>query len=76
LIFDIHVYSILIKCGVFFSDDPNEHVDLFKKLPDVVSKLKSRLEEYHKLIVPANFPPNSKSSAPQNYGGFWTPGWC
>ncbi|XP_048753866.1 arylsulfatase B-like [Ostrea edulis] len=57
-------------------DDPNERVDLSKKLPDVVSKLKSRLEEYHNLIVPANFPPPSKASAPQNFNGFWTPGWC
>ncbi|XP_061179842.1 arylsulfatase B-like [Saccostrea echinata] len=57
-------------------DDPNEHVDLSKKLPDVVSKLKSRLDSYHKQIVPADFPPSSKSAAPQNYGGFWTPGWC
>uniref|UniRef100_K1QM88 Arylsulfatase B n=1 Tax=Magallana gigas TaxID=29159 RepID=K1QM88_MAGGI len=57
-------------------DDPNEHVDLSKKHPDIVKKLKSRLEYYHKQIVPANFPKNSASSAPTNYGGFWTPGWC
>ncbi|XP_022329100.2 arylsulfatase B-like [Crassostrea virginica] len=57
-------------------DDPNEHVDLSKKHPDIAAKLKGRLEEYHKQIVPANFPENSKSSAPENYGGFWTPGWC
>jgi hypothetical protein len=57
-------------------DDPNEHNDLSKKLPDVVSKLKSRLEEYHKSIVPANYPGASMASDPKNYGGFWTPGWC
>ncbi|XP_052697879.1 arylsulfatase B-like [Crassostrea angulata] len=57
-------------------DDPNEHVDLSKKHPDIVKKLKSRLEYYHKQIVPANFPSISPSSAPSNYGGFWTPGWC
>uniref|UniRef100_A0A8W8HSP2 N-sulphoglucosamine sulphohydrolase C-terminal domain-containing protein n=1 Tax=Magallana gigas TaxID=29159 RepID=A0A8W8HSP2_MAGGI len=57
-------------------DDPNEHVDLSNKHPDIVKKLKSRLEYYHKQIVPANFPSISPSSAPSNYGGFWTPGWC
>uniref|UniRef100_K1Q0H9 Arylsulfatase J n=1 Tax=Magallana gigas TaxID=29159 RepID=K1Q0H9_MAGGI len=56
-------------------DDPNEHVDLSNKHPDIVKKLKSRLEYYHKQIVPANFPSISPSSAPSNYGGFWTPGW-
>ncbi|XP_052696726.1 arylsulfatase B-like [Crassostrea angulata] len=57
-------------------DDPNEHVDLSRKHPDIVKKLKSRLEYYHNQIVPANFPKNSASSAPTSYGGFWSPGWC
>ncbi|XP_078326537.1 arylsulfatase B-like [Crassostrea virginica] len=57
-------------------DDPNEHVDLSKKHPDIVEKLKKRLDEYHKQIVPANFPGVTKASDPDNYGGFWTPGWC
>ena len=58
------------------SDDPNEHVDLSKKHPDIVEKLKKRLDEYHKQIVPANFPGVTIASDPDNYGGYWTPGWC
>lgn len=69
-------WFVKIRYFCFILDDPNEHVDLSKKHPDIVKKLKSRLEYYHKQIVPANFPSISPSSAPSNYGGFWTPGWC
>ena len=30
------------------SDDPNEHVDLSEKHPDIVEKLKKRRDDYHK----------------------------
>lgn len=72
-----NTYHIFDKMMLFnLQDDPNEHVDLSRKHPDIVKKLKARLEYYHKQIVPANFPKNSASSAPTNYGGFWSPGWC
>ena len=43
------------------SDDPKEHVDLSENHPDIVEKLKNRRDDYHKQIVPANFPGISKS---------------
>ncbi|XP_033759785.1 arylsulfatase B-like isoform X1 [Pecten maximus] len=57
-------------------DDPNEHNDLSQKLPDVVGKLRKKMAEYHKQMVPANYPPATSASDPKNYNGFWTPGWC
>ena len=43
------------------SDDPNEHVDLSEKHPDIAEKFKKRSDDYHKQIVPANFPGISKA---------------
>lgn len=34
------------------------------------------MEEYKKDMVPADYPGNDQKSAPSNYGGYWTPGWC
>ena len=58
------------------SDDPNEHNDVSEKYPDVVDKIKAKLEEYKKDYVPPNKPPPDKKSNPANFGGFWSPGWC
>ncbi|XP_060083290.1 arylsulfatase B-like isoform X1 [Ylistrum balloti] len=57
-------------------DDPNEHDDLSTKLPDLVEKLRTRMAEYHKQMVPANYPAGTSTADPKNYNGFWTPGWC
>ncbi|CAC5379756.1 ARSB [Mytilus coruscus] len=56
--------------------DPNEHNNLYGKEKDVFTKLKARLDEYKKSIVPALNPANDPASNPLNYGGYWTPGWC
>lgn len=57
-------------------DDPNEHNDVSEKYPDIVDKIKAKLEEYKKDYVPPNHPPPDKKSDPSNFGGFWSPGWC
>ncbi|KAL8587310.1 hypothetical protein ACOMHN_045557 [Nucella lapillus] len=57
-------------------DDPTEHHDLAKRMPDMVEKLKARLAEYKKRYVPPNFPPNDPAADLEIYGGAWTPGWC
>ncbi|XP_069109762.1 arylsulfatase I-like [Argopecten irradians] len=57
-------------------DDPNERNNLSDKLPDVVKKLRMRMAEYHKQMVPANYPNGTAVSDPKNYNGFWSPGWC
>ncbi|XP_046336246.2 arylsulfatase B-like [Haliotis rufescens] len=56
--------------------DPTERHDLSSQLPDVVAKLKSRLLEYRKQMVPPNFPDPDPQSNPMKYGNAWTPGWC
>ena len=56
--------------------DPNERNNLYRKEKDIYKKLKARLDEYKKQMVPADFPGNDKKSNPSNYGGYWTPGWC
>ncbi|XP_060588766.1 arylsulfatase I-like [Ruditapes philippinarum] len=57
-------------------DDPTEHNDLSKELPDVVIKLKAKLDEYRKAYVKPNSPKNDDKSNPKYHGGHWMPGWC
>ncbi|XP_046561881.1 arylsulfatase I-like [Haliotis rubra] len=64
----VHLFNI--------REDPTEHHDLAEKMPDMVAKLRARLEEYRKTMVPANFPDPDNSFNPKNFGDAWTPGWC
>ena len=57
-------------------DDPTEHVDLAEKELDMLQKMKQRLEEWMKSLVPAQNPPKDPKADPKNYDGVWTPGWC
>ncbi|BFZ22840.1 hypothetical protein BsWGS_25878 [Bradybaena similaris] len=57
-------------------DDPYEEHNLYDQLPKVAKKLHDRLMKYKKRYVPPNFPQPSPLADPQNYGGFWSPGWC
>ncbi|KAK6191760.1 hypothetical protein SNE40_003362 [Patella caerulea] len=56
--------------------DPTEHFDIADQFPDLVTKLKDKLVEYKKLLVPAFDPSFSPKSLPIFYDGVWTPGWC
>ncbi|XP_064602817.1 arylsulfatase B-like [Liolophura sinensis] len=58
------------------AEDPTEHHDLSQKYPDIVSKLRMRLEEHWKSLVPPRNPPLDAKGDPANFGGYWTPGWC
>ena len=57
-------------------DDPNEHVDLSDKHPDIVKELKAKLAEYRKSLVPPPEIPVNPDSDPSKHNGFWVPGWC
>lgn len=72
----LSVFLRQISSSFFFSDDPNERMDISEKHPDVVKELKAKLEEYKKNYVPPLKPPIDPKSNPSNYGGFWSPGWC
>ncbi|XP_067658130.1 arylsulfatase B-like [Haliotis asinina] len=57
-------------------EDPTEHHDLAAQMPDIVDKLRARIEDYRKQMVPALYPPNDPASNPKNFGNAWSPGWC
>lgn len=57
-------------------DDPTEHYDVKHKNPDVLAKMKDKMDQWRKTMVPANFPRNDPAADPDNWGGAWSPGWC
>ncbi|XP_046346776.2 arylsulfatase B-like isoform X2 [Haliotis rufescens] len=57
-------------------EDPTEHNDLAAQMPDIVDKLRARIDDYRKQMVPALFPPPDPASFPKNFGNVWSPGWC
>lgn len=63
--------------GLFnLSADPYEHSNLYWQQPDIVNKLKKRLEYHYSRMIPANYPPKDPGSDPKLWGGTWSPGWC
>ncbi|XP_067670409.1 arylsulfatase B-like [Haliotis asinina] len=57
-------------------EDPTEHNNIAQKMPDMVAKVRARVEEYKKTMVPSNYPDGDPASDPSNFGGVWSPGWC
>ncbi|OWF47903.1 arylsulfatase B-like [Mizuhopecten yessoensis] len=57
-------------------DDPYEHNDLSLSHLDIAEELSKKMAEYHKQMIPANFPNNSAAANPNNFDGYWSPGWC
>lgn len=62
---------------VFFVDDPTEQNDLAQSKPDIVKKLRQRLQMLTKNALPPNYPlvPDPKSD-PTHFDNVWSPGWC
>ena len=61
-----------------FSEDPEEREDLYEELPDIAFRLEERLVYYVENMEDAFYPVLNYTAAadPDNFGGFWTPGWC
>ncbi|CAC5379758.1 ARSB [Mytilus coruscus] len=57
-------------------DDPNERNNLHTKEHSMLKKMKERLNEYRKYIVPPVTEKPDPASNPNKYNGYWTPGWC
>ncbi|VDI79518.1 Hypothetical predicted protein [Mytilus galloprovincialis] len=57
-------------------DDPYEHNNLHTKEHSMLEKMKERLQEYRKYIVPPLNRKPDPASNPNKYNGYWTPGWC
>ena len=53
--------------------DPNEHMDLSSKHPDVVRHLLDRLAIFNSTAVPCLYPHNDPKSNPDLHGGIWGP---
>ena len=53
--------------------DPHERNDVSASFPDVVSKLKQRIEVYNSTHVEQLRPDFDPKSDPSNFGGVWTP---
>ena len=53
--------------------DPHERKDVSASFPDVVSKLKQRIEMYNSTHIEQLRPPFDPRSDPKNFGGVWTP---
>ena len=58
------------------TEDPEERHNLVDSQPDVLAKMKDRMEAWRATGVPAFFPPNDPASDPENWSGAWSPGWC
>ncbi|XP_050408585.1 arylsulfatase J [Patella vulgata] len=58
------------------SSDPTEHFDISKQYPDIVAKLKARLDFYTASAVPPFHSTPDPKSNPKYFDGNWSPGWC
>ncbi|KAI8491914.1 hypothetical protein Bbelb_302870 [Branchiostoma belcheri] len=57
-------------------DDPTEHHNLAAAMPDKLSEMQAKLQDYRKTMVPAIWPKKDPKSNPKNWDGAWSPGWC
>lgn len=56
--------------------DPYERHNIAALEPEVLEGMLGRLvPELRRYVLPHN-PPLSKLGDPNNFGGFWSPGWC
>lgn len=67
--------SSTIKVALYnITADPNEHVDLSAKFPDVVKKLQDRVQYYFKgMVPPLNKPSDPKATEVAKERGYWGP---
>lgn len=52
--------------------DPNEWHDVSGQNPEIVQRLKQRIQEYNSTAVPSRYPPMDPQGDPQHHGGVWT----
>ena len=58
------------------SQDPNEQLDLSKKYPNIVMKLKNVLSKYHSSMIPPDVKDKVAKGNPSHFGNIWSTGWC
>ncbi|XP_078344679.1 arylsulfatase B-like isoform X2 [Oculina patagonica] len=71
---DLNDHSTIKVALYNITADPNEHVDLSTKLPDVVKKLQDRVQYYMKgMVPPLNKPSDPKAMKVAKERGYWGP---
>ena len=69
--------EIITTDYVLFTDDPQERNNLIDELPEIAEEMEWMLAPYEENRVDTVFPMiRPRESSPNNYGGFWSPGWC
>ena len=56
--------------------DPFEKINIAKDNSKIVKDLMERLEKYLKSMISPNIKDEIEEGNPNNFGGFWSPGWC
>lgn len=58
------------------TSDPYEKVNLALTYPSIVTDLKARLSKYSKTMIKPDIGAEIQAGNPNNFGGFFTSGWC
>ena len=56
--------------------DPTEHHDISGQHPDMVRAMLRRLDQLEATMIPPDVAPETKEGNPNNFGGFFSTGWC
>ncbi len=56
--------------------DPLETNNIADLHPELVLSMMERIAEIEVTAVPADDPDDAEAGNPNNFGGFWSPGWC
>ena len=58
------------------TNDPYEKENLALTYPSIVADLKARLSKYFKTMIKPDIADEVQAGNPNNFGGFFTTGWC
>ena len=67
--------TVLMLC-LLYADDPEERRNIIEEFPQVAEALEEKLKVYVEEMVPAYLLDDSVDADPDNFGGFWSYGWC
>lgn len=65
-------HPLVSPCLFDIFDDPCETTNLARKFPQIVQKLKAKLEHYGKIAAPLRNKPADPKCNPANFRGIWT----
>ena len=65
---DIQLYNL--------KTDPEEKLDISEEAPEMTESIKNRIMEHFYDLYPRHVPDDSDAGKPENWGGYYGPGWC